>query len=112
MNKIEKYRWTQDYGESLSIDMLRERYTPKHRHRVVEHKFPSGESIHGSMISGKFFVIQGSMKYIHLATKRSVLLTAGDWAELPESRYVLEVGDTEDVRFFTVHKIPDLSQQL
>ena len=106
MVELSKRKWSDDYDSSLSVDNLRETFSPADRYRVSEFSYPAGTKLNGSMIAGKCFVLSGSVSY-HYDDDEANLAT-GEWSELPAGSYELTIKDDCDAKLVLVWEIPTM----
>jgi len=87
----------------LTEDAIRAAHQPKGHFRVRCAKYPPGTRFSGSMRAGRCYVIRGACRYDF---GDRVELTAGQFADLPEGGYELEVLGNEAVDLVLVRELP------
>jgi hypothetical protein len=98
-------RW--DFGKGLmTLDKIREMFTPAGHFRVSRSEYPAGAEFSEACREGACYVLQGKITYRLEKFNFEVLLSAGEFANLPSGSYWVSIGKNEAVSLVRVWELP------
>jgi hypothetical protein len=101
MPKVEKW----DLGKGLmTFDKICEMFTPTGHFRISKKEYPAGVEFSESSREGACYVLSGKIAYRF--DKFELLLSAGEFANLPSGSYLVSVDKNEAVSLVRVWELP------
>jgi hypothetical protein len=98
-------RW--DFGKGLmTLDKIREMFTPASHFRVSSSEYPSGAEFSEASREGACYVLQGKITYRLEKFNFEIPLSTGEFANLPSGSYWVTVGKHEAVSLVRVWELP------
>jgi len=99
-------RWDFEKLGLMTIETIREMFTPISHFRVSKDEFPAGVEFAEASREGACYVLRGQMTYCHEETNFEISISAGQFANLPSGSYWVSIGKKEAVSIVRVWQLP------
>jgi hypothetical protein len=90
----------------MTLDKIREMYTPLNHFRVSRQEYPAGAEFPGFSRQGACFVLQGQVTFRFEKIDAEISLSAGEFAYLPEGDFYILIGMNEAALLVRVWELP------
>jgi mannose-6-phosphate isomerase class I len=99
-------KWDFEKLGLMTLDRIREMFTPLNHFRVSRYEYPVGTTFSGASRANICYVLEGRVTYRFEACDFEISLSAGEFARLPSGTFCFLAGNSEPVLLVNVWELP------